>query len=140
MQSTADIAVTIDKEWESYWRARNENPLDDAETLKFRVDGAISKVEQKPKSLDEVECQYMGLMKFFFEGIKQMKNIFHTAVTSGELLGKRVENSYMKDMLQAIINNGNAVTAISVNDLWVEVDDEVSNMNFQLTRDRLKQI
>lgn len=67
MQSTADIAVTIDKEWESYWRARNENPLDDAETLKFRVDSAISKVEQKPKSLDEVECQYMGLMKFFLK-------------------------------------------------------------------------
>ncbi len=81
-----------------------------------------------------------GINEVFFEGIKQMKNIFHTAVTSGELLGKRVENSYMKDMLQAIINNGNAVTAISVNDLWVEVDDEVSNMNFQLTRDRLKQI
>jgi len=28
LKSTADIAVTIDKEWESYWQARNEDPLD----------------------------------------------------------------------------------------------------------------
>ena len=52
MASKADIAVTIDKEWEGYWRARNENPLDDAETLKIREDGTISEIGQKPKSLD----------------------------------------------------------------------------------------
>ena len=32
LQSDADIAVAIDMDWESYWRARNEDPLDDAET------------------------------------------------------------------------------------------------------------
>ena len=29
IKSKADIAVTIDKKWEGYWRERNENPLDD---------------------------------------------------------------------------------------------------------------
>ncbi len=139
LKSTADIAVVIDKGWESYWRARSENPLDDAETLKLREDGTIREIGQKPKSLDEIEGQYMGLMKFSAKGLKLIKEIFHTAVDKGELLGKEVENSYMTDLLQALINSGNMVTAISVSDLWVEID-EVSDINLQLTRDRLKQI
>ena len=79
LKSKADIAVTIDKEWESYWRARNEDPLDDAETLKLREDGTISEIGQKPKSLEEIEGQYMGLMKLSAIGVKQIKDIFHTA-------------------------------------------------------------
>jgi len=39
LSSQADIAVTIDLDWEHYWRVRNENPLDDAETLKLSSDG-----------------------------------------------------------------------------------------------------
>ena len=123
LRSTADIVVVIDKEWEPYWKARNENPLDDAETLKLREDGTIREIGQKPKSLDEIEGQYMGLMKFSAKGLKLIKEIFHTAVDKGELLGKEVENSYMTDLLQALINNGNMVTAISVSDLWVEIDE-----------------
>ena len=122
LKSTADIAVTIDKEWEGYWRARNENPLDDAETLKLRKDATICEIGQKPKSLSEIEGQYMGLMKFSAEGVKQMKQIFHAAVETGELLGKPIENSYMTDLLQAIINEGNPVTAVPVYGGWVEID------------------
>ena len=46
INSSADIAVVIDKDWESYWKARNENPLDDAETLRLRDDGTISEIEE----------------------------------------------------------------------------------------------
>ena len=73
--------------------------------------------------MDEIEGQYMGLMKFSAKGLKLIKEIFHTAVDKGELLGKEVENSYMTDLLQALINDGNMVTAISVSDLWVEIDE-----------------
>ena len=39
LESTADIAVIIDKKWESYWKARSEDPLSDAETLKLDKKG-----------------------------------------------------------------------------------------------------
>ena len=55
LKSKADIAVAVDKDWESYWRARNEDPLDDAETLKLRGNGTISEIGQKPKSIDEMK-------------------------------------------------------------------------------------
>ena len=44
----------------------------------------------------------MGLIKFSFEGIRQMKEIFHTAVENGELLGKSVGSFHLTDLLQAI--------------------------------------
>ena len=136
LKSKADIAVTIDKEWENYWKERNENPLNDAETLKLRDDGTISAIGQKPKSLSEIEGQYMGLMKFSAEGIKQIKQIFNTAVKTGGLLGKPVENSYMTDLLQAVIDTDSLVTAVPVHGEWVEVDN-ANDMNLQLTHDRL---
>ena len=139
LKSTADIAVTIDKEWESYWQARNEDPLDDAETLKLREDGTIGEIGQKPKSLNEIEGQYMGLMKFSSEGIKQMKKIFHAAVNSGELLGKDVENAYMTDLLQAIINHEHSIAVVPVFGGWIEVDT-VEDLVNMATYNRLKEI
>ena len=122
LKSTADIAVTIDKDWERYWRARNSNPLNDAETLKLRKDGTISEIGQKPKSLSEIEGQYMGLMKYSSNGLKQIKEIFHKASRDESVLGKPVENAYMTDLLQALIESGKAVEAVLINGGWVEVD------------------
>ena len=139
LKSTADIVVTIDKEWESYWRARNLDPLDDAETLKLREDGTISEIGQKPKSLNDIEGQYMGLMKFSAKGLKQIKSIFYAAVESGKLLGKDVENSYMTDLLQAVINSGQLITAVPVYSGWVEVDT-VDDLLSEITCNRVNAI
>ena len=136
LESTADIAVIIDKEWESYWRERNEDPLDDAETLKLRADGTIREIGQSPQALDEIEGQYIGLMKFSAQGVSQMKEAFYTAVESGELLGKPIENSYMTDLLQALINSEKLVTSIPVYGDWVEIDT-VSDLKSQVTLERV---
>ena len=136
LESTADIAVIIDKEWESYWRERNEDPLDDAETLKLRADGTIKEIGQSPQALDEIEGQYIGLMKFSAQGVSQMKETFYTAVESGELLGKPIENSYMTDLLQALINSEKLVTSIPVYGDWVEIDT-VSDLKSQVTLERV---
>ncbi len=137
LESKADIAVTIDKEWESYWRARNEDPLDDAETLKLRENGTIEEIGQPPKSLDEIEGQYMGLMKFSIKGVRKIKDTFHKAIKNGGLQGKGVENSYMTDLLQGVINSNYLVTSIPVHGGWVEVDT-VDDLKSPTTKKRLK--
>jgi len=139
MASKADIAVTIDMNWESYWRARNENPLDDAETLRLRNDLTISEIGQKPKSLEEIEGQYMGLIKLSPKGVAQMKNIFHSASKNNDIFSKSPENAYMTDILQALINLGKPVTAIPVYDSWIEVDT-VDDLTSSLTLARCKEI
>ena len=139
LKSAADIAVTIDMDWEAYWRARNEDPLQDAETLKLAPDGRILEIGQKPKSLDEIEGQYMGLMKFSSEGVKILRKVFQEAKNSGRLRGKPVEKAYMTDLLQNIIDLNYRVDAVPVHGGWVEVDT-VSDLLSEVTRSRLGDI
>ncbi len=139
LKSKADIAVAIDLDWESYWRARNENPLDDAETLKLAADGRILEIGQKPKSLAEIEGQYMGLMKFSAKGIQLLKKVFHDAKSAGHLRGKPLEKAYMTDLLQAMIDWGIRLDAVPVHGGWVEVDT-VEDLLSPVTNKRLSQI
>jgi len=139
LNSTADISVTIDMEWESYWTARNENPLDDAETLKLHPDGRIYEIGQKPYSLDEIDGQYMGLIKLSAKGVAMMKEIYHKAVMDRHLLGKPVESAYMTDLLQSIISAGYPVQSVPIYSNWVEIDT-VDDLKSETTLRRIKSI
>lgn len=138
LKSDSDIAVTIDLEWESYWRARNENPLDDAETLKLDSKGQITEIGLKPNSVSEIQGQYMGLIKLSPEGVKIFKEAFDHGKTNG-LVGKNVENAYMTDLLMSIIDAGYRVQSIPIQSPWVEVDT-VSDLTSNITRERLIKI
>jgi choline kinase len=137
LKSAADIAVTVDLDWETYWRARNENPLDDAETLKLSSDGRILEIGQKPKSLNEIEGQYMGLIKFSAAGIEVLKKVFHKSRNEGNIRGKQIQNAYMTDLLQAIIDSGYRVDSVPVRGGWVEIDTVDDLMN-DCTKIRLR--
>lgn len=139
LASKHDISVIVDRQWESYWRARFANPLDDAETLKLTADGRIREIGQKPRTLADIEGQYIGLMKFSAAGLAVLKSIFHGAKQAGNLRGKPVEKAYMTDLLQAIIDAGHRVDAVPVDGQWVEIDS-VSDLNLDVTRERLQAI
>ena len=132
-----DICVAIDLDWEQYWRARNEDPLDDAETLKMNKNGEITEIGQKPKSLSEIEGQYMGLIKFSSIGVSILKKIFHHSKMTGYLKDKSLEKAFMTDLLQAIIDSGYKVQSVPVHAGWIEVDT-VEDLHSQVLRDRLK--
>lgn len=139
LTSTADIAVAIDLDWEQYWRARNENPLEDAETLRMDLEGNIIEIGQRPQSLDEIEGQYMGLMKFSPRGLDFLRDTFHRACAAGSLRGKPPEKAYMTDLLQLMIDKGHTVSAVKVHGDWVEVDT-VSDLESNITPQRLSRI
>jgi len=139
LASKADISVAIDLGWESYWRARNENPLDDAETLRRDDLDRIVEIGQKAKSLDEIEGQYMGLMKFSSTGMRILRETFYQACSVNSLRGKRPENAYMTDLLQLIIDKGHDLQAVVVDAAWVEVDT-VKDLESIVTQARLEEI
>ena len=60
----SDVVVVIHKQWLSLWQSRMEDPLSDAETLKVGADGYIKEIGKKPRHYDDIEGQYIGLMKF----------------------------------------------------------------------------
>lgn len=122
LSSSAEIAVAVDMNWETYWRSRSENPLADAESLLLGEDGRILEIGQPANSLSEIEGQYMGLMKFMPEGTKKLKKRFHEAVRDQTLEARPVEFSHLTDLLQALIREGHKVTAVENRDPWVEID------------------
>lgn len=135
----ADIAITVDKDWESYWRARNEDPLADAETLKLHPDGRVYELGRKPRSLAEIEGQYMGLIKLSGAGVSILKDVFHQARAAGVLGGKPVEKAYMTDLLQAVIDAGHPLQSVPIHGGWVEVDT-TTDLESEVTRARLAEI
>jgi choline kinase len=139
LDATADIAVAIDLDWEAYWRARNEDPLADAETLKLSPTGAILELGQKPKSLSDIEGQYMGLMKFSAKGIETLKTAFHRAKAEGTIRGKAPEKAFMTDLLQSLIDQGIVLQSVPVRAGWVEVDT-VGDLESPTTLQRLSGI
>jgi choline kinase len=139
MASDEDISTTIDLDWEEYWRSRNEDPLEDAETLKLSSDGAILEIGQKPKSISEIEGQYMGLIKFSAKGVEILKKVFHNAKIAGSIRGKQPEKAYMTDLLQNIVDLGYRIQAIPVHGGWIEVDT-VEDLESKTLTDRLSKM
>ena len=78
----------------------------------------------------------MGLMKFSPRGLDILCDTFHRARAAGTLRGKSPEKAYMTDLLQLMIDEGNALSAVKVQGGWVEVDT-VSDLESAVTRERL---
>lgn len=139
MACESDLAVAVDLEWESYWRERHEDPLDDAESLKIDSGGNITEIGQPPESAERIEGQYMGLMKFSRRGVRLIRERYHRALREGYLGGRPAEQAYMTDLLQAVIDDGHPVRAVTTRAPWVEVDT-VDDLRSGVTRSRLAAI
>ena len=109
-------------DWEKYWRQRNENPLLDAETLKFGKGGTIREIGQVPLSINDIEGQYMGLLKFSQRGVELLRESFRRYKKMGLIMNKAPETAYMTDLLMQLIKDGIKIQSVPVRLPWVEVD------------------
>lgn len=123
------VNVIIDTDWERYWRERCGDPLDDAETLKLDDSGRIVEIGKKPRSIDDIMGQYIGLLSFREEGIDAMREIYYREKTLFECEGRRgvtperdFPDIYMTDMLQALIDEGVEVRSVPTAGGWLEID------------------
>ncbi len=122
VESKADIAVGANSNWLELWKARMDDPLSDAETLKIEEDGRISEIGGKPKSLQEIEGQYMGMIKLSKKATSKLTELFEELKASSKMSESELANMYMTDFIQAMINRGEPVTAVHVDGGWLEVD------------------
>ena len=122
--SPAPISVVVDMDWRSYWDLRFADPLSDAESLRLGDDGRILELGQKAAALEEIQGQYIGLMKFRGSGIAALKQVYQALASEDRVSrsGKPVQNMYMTDLLQAIIDDGYLVQAVPVHRKWLEID------------------
>jgi choline kinase len=122
VDSAAPVALAVNTEWRRLWQARMENPLADAETLKLDAAGHVVELGQKPKSYDEVQGQYMGLMKFSAANARRIPEVFDALDPLGPYDGKDRANMYMTSFLQHWIDHVSPITSVPVAGGWIEVD------------------
>jgi choline kinase len=115
----ADLAVTYDANWQELWERRFGDPLIDAETFRFKPDGTIAEIGQKPKTLDQIEGQYMGLLRITPNSWSEILRIRSEFTTS------ECDKMHMTGTLQKVIEAGRiAVHALPYTGVWGEVDSE----------------
>lgn len=129
LESKDDMSVIVDDGWYGYWSRRCEDPLEDAETLMFDENDYLTEIGQKTTELSKVQSQYIGLMRFRGEGLKNMLSLAAEAKRrsgQGEALwrtDRNYEKMYMTDLLQGLIDEGHSLRAVHIDRGWYEVDD-----------------
>ena len=112
------LAIAYDPNWRTLWARRFEDPLSDAET--FRLDGAGKVVEigKKPRGYDEVEGQYMGLLRFTPRAWQQTAQLLDSLEPE---VARRLD---MTGLLGRLIAAGAEIGAVAIEEAWGEVDSE----------------
>lgn len=117
MTCEASLAVTYDPDWQALWTQRFGDPLLDAETFRLTPEKTLAEIGKRPTSVDEVQGQYMGLLRFTPEGWAEV-----TRVRAG-LTSDQRDKMHMTGTLQEVIVAGRvAIAAVPYTDEWGEVD------------------
>lgn len=113
----ASLAVTYDPNWLELWKQRFSDPLLDAETFRLTPENTLAEIGKKPTSVDEVQGQYMGLLRFTPDGWAEVLRI-HLG-----LLPSVSDKMHMTETLQKIIEAKRlSIAAIEYLGKWGEID------------------
>jgi L-glutamine-phosphate cytidylyltransferase len=124
INASGNIAITYDPNWKDLWSMRFEDPLSDAET--FKIEGnRVIEIGNKTSLIEEIEGQYMGLVKYAPEGWRQVCGYLKQH-TQNEL-----DTMDMTMLLQGLIKKGVEVQGIPISDKWFEVDSENDLLKYE---------
>lgn len=113
---SCQLGITFDTKWLDLWKLRFKNPLDDAEQFRHK-NGYLQAIGKKVKSLNEIDGQYMGLIKITSESWKEIKR-YLINLPASELQAKD-----MTTLLNDLIIKGHSIKTVAIEGGWVEVDN-----------------
>jgi choline kinase len=114
--SPADIVITQDPNWLTLWGARFADPLDDAETFSISADGRLQEIGGKTSRIEDIQGQYMGLLKFSPQGWQQIHE--HLAALPTETC----DRLDMTGLIARLLTTGTPVHTVATPWPWAEVD------------------
>lgn len=115
LEAAGDIVVCFDPSWLDLWSARSDTPLLDAESFRISPEGILQDIGGKVVSAQDVQGQYMGLMKFTPKGWVALKALSQRA-------GIIAETSDMTSIISAALKNGAVINTLACRGEWGEVD------------------
>jgi choline kinase len=109
------LSVTYDTEWLALWAQRADDPLADAETFR-EVDGKVVEIGGRPSSVEEVQGQYMGLLRVDPDVWVRVREYL------GVMRDTELDRLDMTSLLGGLIKQGVELGAVPVKGAWCEVD------------------
>jgi choline kinase len=119
------LTVVYDRLWRELWEMRSEDPLSDAETFRTNGEGSLAEIGRRPKSLDEVEGQYLGLVRWTPQAWRQAEQILEG------LSPERRERLDMTSLIQMLLDGGACVSTFPVDGKWCEVDSQADRDRYE---------
>jgi len=118
-ESDCDLAITYDPNWLDLWSNRFKDPLSDAETFLINRSGYIEEIGNKPKSIQDIQGQYMGLLKFNPEGWNDFSRFFNN------LSNNEKANIHMTKVLnKLILKEDYKIFGVESIGKWGEIDSK----------------
>lgn len=111
-----NIVITYDSNFLKLWSKRFSNPLSDLETFQLDKDNNLKEIGSRANSLEEIQGQYMGLLKFTPEGWREVLSLL--LEFNNEQINKLDMTSLLKLLLKAQIK----IHAVPFSGKWGEVD------------------
>lgn len=118
------ISVVVDLDWERYFAERFGDPFYDAEGLLISETGLITSIGKPQPAPNEIQGQYVGLMKFTAEGVEQLRAIYTEAIDDDRSIGwgRPPQTAHMTDLIHEAAERGLRVAAVPIRGDWVEID------------------
>ena len=117
-KAQGDIVITCFTDWRRLWEERFKDPLSDAKTFRVEASGRLLEIGSRPRNLDEVQGQYMGLLKFTPRGWRSVEALLRSMEPA-----KR-DKLDVTSMLRLMIERGTPVFTVPVELPWYEVDTQ----------------
>lgn len=109
------LAISYDPDWEALWRSRFDSPLDDAETFVRDGSDRLLDIGGRPSTADEVQGQYLGLLRFTPEAWSTIRDLRATDAGTRGL--------DMTGLLRHLVRTGLlSITTVAAEGPWCEFD------------------
>ena len=116
-KSSSEFAITYYTGYWELWSSRFEDPLSDIETFK-QQNGKLVEIGKKPSFREEIQGQYMGLIKLEPSGWEKIEQAIKLPMP------KTVEKLDMTTLLQHLINLNHSIEVIETSEPWFECDNQ----------------
>jgi L-glutamine-phosphate cytidylyltransferase len=115
IENKNDIVITADLDWFKLWSIRFNNPLDDAES--FKVSNSIlTEIGQVTNDLNDIDAQYMGLIKLTPNGWDILYKIFQSLPVDKQ------KSIHMTDLINKALKQNFLISVEYVKGGWCEAD------------------
>ena len=102
----------------------------------IQEDGKIIELGKKPKNYEEIQGQYIGLIKISKNIVKKVIKFYEKLPKDKMYDNKDFNNMYMTSFIQLIIDNLNDVYPVYIDGGWLEIDT-IEDRNMYESKEKL---